>query len=94
MPLAWAGFGVNLISGSLLFASTATRLVGNWAFLVKMVSILLGGLATLWLWHEIRRENLARAKAVAVLSAALWIGAITFGRLIAYVMDHAILHGQ
>lgn len=94
MPLAWAGFGINLISGSLLFASSATRLVGNWAFLAKMACVVLGGLTTFWLWHEIRRDNTARARGVAVLSVVLWLSAITFGRLIAYIMDHAILHGN
>jgi hypothetical protein len=94
MPLAWGGFGINLISGSLLFASSATRLVGNWAFLVKMGCIVLAGLTTFWLWREVRRDNLARARGIALLSAILWLSAITCGRLIAYVMDHAILHGQ
>lgn len=94
MPLAWGGFGINLLSGSLLFASTATRLAGNWAFLVKMACVVLGGLTTFWLWHQVRGNNMSRAKGVALLSAALWLSAITFGRLIAYVMDHAILHAQ
>jgi hypothetical protein len=94
MPLAWGGFGINLLSGSLLFASSATRLAGNWAFLVKMGCIALAGLTTFWLWREVRSESMPRAKGVALLSALLWLSAITFGRLIAYVMDHAILHGR
>jgi hypothetical protein len=94
MPLAWGGFGINLLSGSLLFASNATRLAGNWAFLVKMACIVLGGLTTFWLWREVRGENTVRAKALALVSAALWLSASAFGRLIAYVMDRAMLHGQ
>jgi hypothetical protein len=36
----------------------------------------------------------SRARLLAALSTGLWLSAIVFGRLIAYVMDHAILNGQ
>lgn len=110
-PYAWAGFFLNLISGALLFASTASRLVNNWPFLAKMACIIAAGATTYWLWRELRtrspsdfeadsHSNVALiiasplAKTLAVLSTALWLSAIVFGRLIAYVMDHAILNGQ
>jgi ABC-type sulfate transport system permease component len=33
------------------------------------------------------------ARITAGISMAVWFAAILFGRVIAYVMDHAILHG-
>jgi hypothetical protein len=109
-PYAWAGFVLNLISGALLFASTASRLVSNWPFVTKMGCIVVAGATTYLLWRELRRREsefaadseggvavLApslRAKMLAALSTSAWLCAIVFGRLIAYVMDHAILNGQ
>jgi hypothetical protein len=110
-PYAWAGFLLNLISGVLLFASTASRLVSNWPFLAKMACIVAAGATTYLLWRELQNHNAAdfdadsrggvallvassHAKALASLSTGLWLAAIVFGRLIAYVMDHAILNGQ
>jgi hypothetical protein len=101
MPYAWLGFAFNLVSGLLLFASTASRLVSNWPFILKMIAIVLGGFLTFQLWRELQPQQnhegaLAvsqKAKLVALGSLALWLAAIVFGRLIAYVMDHAILNG-
>ena len=110
-PYAWAGFLLNLISGVLLFASTASRLVTNWPFLAKMGCIVAAGATTYLLWRELQTDNEAdfnadsqggvallvassRARMLACLSTGLWLAAIVFGRLIAYVMDHAILNGQ
>jgi hypothetical protein len=102
MPYAWIGFVLNLISGLLLFASTATRLISNWPFILKMISIVLGGVMTLLLWRELNSAvnesaselTISRnAKWIAFGSLTLWIAAIVFGRLIAYILDHAILNG-
>ena len=43
MPLKWLGFVVVVGSGLALFMSDATRLYRNWAFLVKVVLLLVGG---------------------------------------------------
>jgi hypothetical protein len=110
-PYAWTGFLLNLISGVLLFTSTASRLVSNWPFLAKMACIAAAGVTTYLLWRELQTNNeqdyvadsqggvallvaSSRARILAALSTGLWIAAIVFGRLIAYVMDHAILNGQ
>lgn len=109
MPYAWAGFVLNLISGVLLFGSTAHRLSENWAFFAKMGCIILDGGVTWLLWRQLKSGGddgrqpdaggaaiavSSPAKALAALSVVLWMLAITFGRLIAYVMDHAILNGH
>jgi hypothetical protein len=116
MPVAWLGFAINALSGVLLFMANATRLVTNWAFLLKMFFVLLGGLVTWILWRSLNgravREPPATAAAVttpavagpgykithaarvtAGISLGVWFAAIVFGRIIAYVMDHAMLHG-
>ncbi len=45
MIVAWVGFTLNAISGALLFAADATKLVTNWPFLLKMGCVLLGVVA-------------------------------------------------
>ncbi len=115
MPVAWIGFSINFLSGLLLFMANATRLVTNWAFLLKMAAVLLGGIVTWILWRTLRRRNgpsaepaaeppqpgtmtvayqvTAAARMTAAISLGVWFAAILFGRVIAYVMDHAMLHG-
>jgi hypothetical protein len=114
MPVAWVGFVINALSGMLLFMANATRLVTNWAFLVKMTAVLLGGILTWVLWRTLKqRPGLAQASSgepprtavpvtygvtaaalvTARISLGVWFAAILFGRIIAYVMDHAMLHG-
>jgi len=57
------------------------------------------------LWREINAALAAtsegavvavsgRAKVLAVASIVLWVLAIIFGRLIAYIMDYMILNGH
>lgn len=108
MPLAWIGFAVNLVSGTLLFMSLATHMISNWPFLSKMASICLGGVVSWALWQNLEAEGWAAAPAdgvvvvaapsqaartMAIVSMAVWLGAILFGRMIAYVLDAALLAG-
>ena len=98
MPYAWAGFALNLASGVLLFASNAVRLATNWPFLVKLLAIVCGAIASWRLWRELGSTAAEptitpAARGVAALSLLVWLVAITCGRLIAYVLDHAILGG-
>ncbi|WP_205042104.1 DUF6644 family protein [Rhodoligotrophos defluvii] len=90
-PLAIAGFIIQLISGSLLFAADARAIAGNAVFWIKMILL---GLAILnaglfrRLWNarlpDWERKAPALARAQAVLSIGLWIGVAAAGRLIAY----------
>lgn len=108
MTLAWFGFALNLLSGTLLFMSTATRLSENWAFLLKMLCVIVGGFVSWALWRNLTAQGASQgmaafdsgdlaasssAKTLAIISIGIWVGAIIFGRLIAYVMDAAILKG-
>jgi hypothetical protein len=111
MPVAWVGFIINALSGVLLFMANATRLVTNWAFILKMSAVVMGGIVSWLLWRSLTAPpteaplatvagpagatfSITRnARVIAVLSLVVWFAAILFGRVIAYVMDHAILHG-
>ena len=44
LPLAWLGFTLNAISGTLLFTSDAVYFFDSYTFRIKMVFIVLGGL--------------------------------------------------
>lgn len=105
MPYAGAGFALNLVSGVLLFNSTAHRLLVNWPFLSKMAAIAAAGGVTWLLWRRLQDGDLepqadgtaalpVATRALAVVSIVLWLLAIVFGRLIAYVMDYMILNGR
>jgi hypothetical protein len=104
MPIAWLGFAVNALSGSLLFMANAGRLLDNWGFLLKMSGVVLGGVISWVLWRQLRQAPAAPggkkvyavtrpAQIIASISLMIWLGTIVFGRLTAYIMDHALLHG-
>jgi hypothetical protein len=85
------GFAVNAVSGFLIFSTEATRVIDNTEFLIKMASILIGGLAV---WQMLRTaRGLAPGaafplslKIVAIVSSTTWLVAIVFGRLVAYTI--------
>lgn len=93
LPLAWLGFTLNAISGSLLFASDAVYFFSSWTFRIKMVLIVLGGINAALLGQRVFREAAAGAgpavptagtKRIAVTSLVFWFAAVCAGRLIAY----------
>jgi hypothetical protein len=94
--LGWARLALLLIvpTGLLMFAAHATEMAENPAFQLKLVFILLAGanaaifhrgaFRTVGSWDRDRPAPGA-AKLAAVLSLALWSGAIACGRLLAYL---------
>ena len=90
-PLMWCGFWVNAVTGTaLLLASASTKLVDP-TFYIKMVFIF-AGVAVL----QVTRNKVFRslgpdgslpesAKALAWASLICWLGAVTAGRLLAYI---------
>ena len=93
LPLAVAGFSINLITGTLFFSSDPFRYYPNIAFRLKMLLIILAGLNALYFaWAAGRNTNQAGAqdvtpalRAVAALSLSCWVGVIVLGRFIPYV---------
>ena len=93
LPLAWIGFTLNAISGSLLFTSDAVYFFESYTFRIKMVLIVLGGINAALLGQRVFREAAAGAPAppptagtkwIAATSLVFWFGAVCAGRLIAY----------
>ena len=92
--LAWTGLSVNFFSGTVLFVPRGVEYVGDPAFLTKITLIVFGLLNTGWLHGQLVRESSAWGADLAapvpvrywaVASMFIWFGAITSGRLIAYV---------
>ena len=89
--IMWAGFWLNLVTGSMLFAADATSRGTQWLFFVKMLFVIIG-VVTMVL---IRRRVYAgpaeptvvssSVRGLAVVSLVAWVAAITAGRLLAYV---------
>ena len=86
VPIALTSFAVAATAGVLMLISSATEIVNNKAFQVKLIMIAIAGVNAWW-FH--RRGSLVLhdgvAKAQSLLSIMLWFGVITCGRLIAYV---------
>jgi hypothetical protein len=91
----WIGFWINAASGTMLLVMAPGKLV-NPAFIVKMTCIALGVVDLIWLKREVFQVGLdpmsgtpvnasGLGRALAALSLVLWAGAITAGRLMAYV---------
>lgn len=94
LPWAYAGFGIVVGSGGLLFATDAPAIALNGAFQLKLVCIVGAGINALvfhWRFYPtVRRWNRGvkspwKVQAIAVLSLVLWIAVIICGCLIAYV---------
>jgi hypothetical protein len=87
----WAGFWLNLVTGSVLFCADATSRGTQWLFFAKMSFVVFGVLVTVRLRREVYGGNAepvmvsGAAKRLAVVSMAAWVLATTSGRLLAYV---------
>jgi len=96
-PVMWIGFWINAITGTILLAVNATKLTHNPDFYVKLAFIALAVINVQMLKKQVfsspvldgtaAEEALptTRARILAMTSMFFWIGAITSGRLLAYV---------
>jgi hypothetical protein len=91
-PLMWSGFWINAVTGTTLMIADATTKLTNPDFGVKMVFVFSGVALIVILRKKVFRDpNLdngpvpANVKRLAWLSLMCWIGAITAGRLLAYL---------
>jgi hypothetical protein len=86
LPWNLVGFALSALSGLLLFASRASELVANRAFLLKMGLIALAGVnAALLHTRGPLDPQRPGTRLQAAASLLLWVGVIACGRLIAYV---------
>ena len=91
-PIMWIAFWVNAISGTLLFMADATVKAFQLVFIVKMICIVLAVVNMQMLRTRVfhspvldKRPLSVNSKMLALSSLILWAGAITAGRLIAYI---------
>jgi hypothetical protein len=89
-PLVWAAFWLNAITGTILLAADATTKLTNPDFGVKMAFIVLAVINQRMIQRRLFSEppstsSPANAKMLAWTSIVCWLGAITAGRLLAYV---------
>lgn len=94
--IMWIGFAVNVITGVLLIISYPTKALTNPVFYAKLTAI---GFA-IWVLTKLRdvfadptatdADLLARGAKLAKWSLALWIAAITGGRLLAYTYRYIL----
>jgi hypothetical protein len=89
--IMWAGFWLNLTTGSMLFAADATSRGTQALFFVKMVFVVLGVGSMVMIRRQVYASETApiavngTTRGLAMLSLASWVLAITAGRLLAYV---------
>lgn len=91
-PIVWVAFWVNAITGTILLIADAATKMTNPDFAVKMIFVVLGVINLRIVQTRVFRESditegalPANARMLAATSLILWLGAITAGRLLAYV---------
>ena len=98
-PLMWSGLALTAATGVLLFSADATRHAANPAFSVKLVFVVLAVTALALTWTRVFRlqGGVAQSGAVqsggrmlAACSLACWFGALSAGRLMAYVAEFVL----
>jgi hypothetical protein len=92
LPVMWAAFWINAATGTILLIADATTKLRNPDFFVKMGFILLAVITQRLIEKRVFRDPqvdkaalTTNAKLLAVASLVCWLGAITAGRLLAYV---------
>ncbi len=90
-PLIWAGFWVNAVTGTALLMASASKRMVDPTFYIKMVFIF-AGVAVLQrtrknVFHKLgpNGELPESAKGLAWAALICWLGAVTAGRLLAYL---------
>ena len=87
----WIGFWINAVSGAILFAADATTKAANPAFHVKMGFIAVAAIDLVWIRRAVFRRPTGDdvvpriGRILAAMSIVCWTGAITAGRLMAYI---------
>jgi hypothetical protein len=90
-PLMWLGFWVNAVTGTALLLASASKRLVDPTFYVKMIFIFAGVVVL-----QLTRNKVFRslgpdgalpesAKALAWAGLICWLGAVTAGRLLAYL---------
>jgi hypothetical protein len=89
LPLLWVAFWVNAVTGTILLVADATTKMTNPDFFIKMGFIFAAVIVQRVIQKRVFTTtpvvDLGPSRMLAVASLACWLGAITAGRLLAYV---------
>lgn len=90
VPYMWSGFWINAATGVALFVHNATTHAVNPVFYVKLAFIATGITICMIQGRLVRdplaeKRPVANARILACISILCWLGAITSGRLLAYI---------
>lgn len=96
LPITWIAFVCAVITGSLLFSSSAVKYVHCWQFDCKMAMLLLAGInmavfhlgsyRSVGLWDTAAMTPTG-ARIAGVLSLAIWVTVVTLGRWIGFATN-------
>jgi len=96
-PVMWAGVWVNGLSGIALLIAYPTKALTNPVFYLKLALVALALAIARSIGHRVFGSaagwDAARARAMrglAAASLAVWVSAITAGRLLAYTYTHIL----
>jgi len=86
----WAGFVLNVITGSLLFAAHATITGNQPIYYAKLGLIAVGVALAVPLEKFVKSDGSdgsipSAVRSIAAMALAVWVGVITTGRFIAYL---------
>jgi hypothetical protein len=88
----WAAFALSAISGTALFIANASAKATSPTFIVKLAFVALAMVTVHLIATRVVRNPEAdrsplprQAQVIALVSIALWVGATTAGRLLAYL---------
>ena len=91
-PWMWIAFGVNAVTGTMMLVADATNKLTSLDFYIKMALVFAGMIVLIRMRRQIFEDPQldqvpfsGQAKVLAWASLACWFGAITAGRLLAYV---------
>ena len=96
LPLTWAAFAVAVVTGSLMFTTSAQTYFGNAAFQFKALALLAAGLNML-LFQVLTARDVAAwdsakppraARIAGAVSLLLWVAVVLLGRWIGFTKGY------
>ena len=84
--VGWVGFILNLVSGIILFAGSASLYFFQWTFQLKIGAIVAGGLLLKFVMNSVRSNKAEGIQKLLALACMLcWLVGVVTGRLMAYI---------
>jgi hypothetical protein len=84
--VGWLGFILNLVSGIVLFAGSASLYFFQWTFQLKIGAIVAGGILLKFVMNSVRAgKPEANQKLLALACMLCWLVGVVTGRLMAYI---------